>query len=44
MEVLMSELPKTQHANLDGLVKKLNRFPNQHGYKMVFHVVFGWME
>jgi hypothetical protein len=32
MEVLMSELPKTQHANLDGLVKKLNRFPNQHGY------------
>lgn len=33
MEVLMADLPKAQHATLDSLVKKLNRFPNQHGYK-----------
>ena len=32
VEILMSELPTTQHRTLDRLVKKLNRYPHQHGY------------
>jgi hypothetical protein len=32
VEILMAELPKTQHRTLDRLVKKLNKYPHQHGY------------
>ena len=32
VEILMTELPSTQHRTLDRLVKKLNRSPHQHGY------------
>jgi hypothetical protein len=32
VEILMKELPTAQHGTLDGLVKKLNYSPNQHGY------------
>jgi hypothetical protein len=32
VEILMKELPTAQHGTLDGLVKKLNKVPNQHGY------------
>lgn len=34
MEILMTEIPKSQHHALDGLVKKLNKSPHQHGYKV----------
>jgi hypothetical protein len=32
VEILMAELPKGQHRTLDRLVKRLNRYPHQHGY------------
>jgi hypothetical protein len=32
VEILMKELPTAQHGTLDGLVKKLNYCPNEHGY------------
>jgi hypothetical protein len=36
VEILMKELPTAQHGTLDGLVKKLNKAPNQHGYTTGF--------
>ena len=33
VEILMTELPNTKHGALDRLVKKLNKYPHQHGYK-----------
>jgi hypothetical protein len=32
VQILMKELPTAQHGTLDGLVKKINYCPNQHGY------------
>jgi hypothetical protein len=32
VEILLSELPNKKHRTLDRLIKKMNKYPHQHGY------------